>query len=71
MNHALEDVGKLVTQFQRVKQGTPLPEALRSYEQELFERGRDAVVGSLEDCKANTQVGESRKTRLATKRFEA
>lgn len=67
MNHALEDVGRLVAQMERVKRGTPVAEALRVYEQEVVERGRDAVVRSLEDCRANTNVGESRKTRLATK----
>lgn len=67
MNHALEDVGKFITQIERVKQGTPWEEALRAYEEELFERGAKAVAGSLEDCRANTRVNKLEDSRLAQK----
>ncbi|KAF5349663.1 hypothetical protein D9756_008963 [Leucocoprinus leucothites] len=49
MNHALEDVDKLVAQLVRVKEGMPLQEALKTYEDEIFERGPRAVLTSLED----------------------
>jgi len=71
MNHALEDAGRLVAQMERVRRGIGLSEAMKAYEEEVVERGRDAVVQSLEDCKANTRVGESGRTRLATKGLRA
>ncbi|KAB5554440.1 hypothetical protein GE09DRAFT_1173527 [Coniochaeta sp. 2T2.1] len=70
--NALEDVGRFVALMDGVKQGAqPLPDALGIYEKEVVERGRDVVVRSLEDCRANMMVAEVGKTRLVSKGLDA
>ena len=72
MNHALEDVGMLVAQMMEVKENIKtVQQALKMYEEDVFERGRDAVVRSLDDCRANMVVAETGKTRLVRKGLDA
>jgi hypothetical protein len=65
MNHALDDASKLVAQFSKVNGGMPLREALKTYEEEVFERGPKAVLGSLEDAKSYMTAGKGGKMRHA------
>ena len=68
LNHALDDVDKLVKQFVRIKEGTAtLEEAIHAYETEVWERGEKAVQGSLEDAKAILKIKteEALNSRLA------
>jgi len=71
MNHALDDADKLVAQFVRVNRGTPLGEALKTYEDELFERGPKAVLGSLEDAEGIRAAGKGEKIRFAGQGLKA
>jgi len=57
LNHALDDVEKLVALLLKVKTGEkPLDEALQAYEDEVVARGSKAALGSLDDAEANTKV---------------
>lgn len=71
MNHALEDVDRLVKQLIKVKEGQPLREALKTYEEEIWERGPKAVIGAIEDADRGNNLDELDKTRQANKGLSA
>ena len=64
-NHALEDVNKFLAQMERVRDGAPLEEALKTYEAEVVERGAEAVQVSLDDAERITKPKQIHETRHA------
>jgi len=58
MNHALQDIAELIKAFEKLKTGeASLSDAMEAYQKEVVDRGAKAVLGSLEDAKANMQAG--------------
>ena len=70
MNYVIDDANKLVAQFVRVKDGTPLQEALKTYEDDVFGRRPKAVLGSLEDTKNIIKINQGVKPRYAEQGLE-
>jgi FKBP-type peptidyl-prolyl cis-trans isomerase 2 len=66
LNHALDDVEKLLGELLKTKEGgATTEEAVRAYKDEVVQRGSKAVLASLEDALANMKVGIDQ-NRLAT-----
>ncbi|KAK3312118.1 hypothetical protein B0H66DRAFT_608389 [Apodospora peruviana] len=69
-NQALNDVGILINELLRVKNGDiSTQKAIQAYEKDLSVRGQKAVLESLEDTKHLTNLDDLEKSRHAAKGF--
>ncbi|KAK3353976.1 putative monooxygenase [Lasiosphaeria hispida] len=68
LNHALADVGSLITELVKVKEeGVTLQSAIKVYEDDIFVRGRKAVLESVEDAGAMMKEPDMKKSRFVAR----
>ena len=68
-NRSMEDTLQLVETIVKIRDGANRAETMAAYDIDVYERGRDAVLASLEEGKTNMDYERLGTSKTATKGF--